>query len=220
MSITKIAMKCGFNSSTDFSRSFKSFYKISPKVYRLNGNNNIHGINKIKNAFVQKIDIEKKINLKKLEDHTLAYVRTSGLSKTHNSIKIKMAYEYLLKWASSKNLINKNTLFLGVIIDNPEVLSMEDCRFLASITVPDDAKGTGRVCVSKMSLKGEYITYIFDRTSETFNKHFFEVCNYLYGYYFPDNGFIPDDRPFIERFLEDKNQKPLLELYIPVKYNF
>lgn len=68
-----------------------------------------------------------------------------------------------------------------------------------------------------MSSKGRYLVYTFERTAPDFPMLYFDVVDYLYGYYLPENGYVPDDKPFIEMYRGGETKGAVLvDLYLPV----
>lgn len=123
----------------------------------------------------------------------------------------------MIKWSKARDLIHSDTRFIGFIPDNPETIPLSKCRYLACITVPEGTLPQGVVDVRMMSSKGRYLVYTFDKTSPAFPRLYFEVADYLYGYYLPENGYVPDNKPFIEMYRDGEVKgSVLVDLYIPV----
>lgn len=215
--ITEIAFDCGYQSSSDFSRAFKSFYSISPKMYRQSQN---HVINKDELEYIPPIKnscYDNNVSVRRFCDEMFAFIRTKGLTKKFENDNIGKAFQDIINWGQEQHLIGKQTQYYGMIIDNPEVTDMKDCRYLACITI-DKLVSTkdSRIETKVMHMEGEYVCYTIDRQRNDFVKVFYELCNYLYGRYLVDNNMLPDDRPFLERYSKSDSGNIQIELCIPI----
>jgi AraC family transcriptional regulator len=216
-SITEIAFDCGFQSSSDFTRAFKEVYSLPPNLYRKSKN---HIINKdalkytppLKNSYY-----DKNVSVRKFHNERIAFIRTKGLTKDFENDNIQNAFQELIYWGQKNNLIHKKTKYYGMIVDNPEITDMCDCRYFACITIdkPIHTKDT-QIDTKVMNIEGEYVCYLLERQRSDFVSVFFEICDYLYGRYLVDHNMLPDDRPFLERYARDDSGNILIELCIPI----
>ena len=55
----------------------------------------------------------------------------------YNLPDICQTWERLDKWAVSHFVYDKDTLRLGISMDDPLITPVEKCRYLAAITIPD-----------------------------------------------------------------------------------
>lgn len=225
--ITEISMDCGFSSPSDFARSFKAYYQISPsKFIQLKSTNTI--LHPEGDGTICPVRLEKypaltfneplDIRLRELPDLHVAYIRNTGLSKNFQSIQIEKAYHRLFQWSKAHHFITPETLFLGITLDSPEFTALEKCRYDACITVPEGIHLEGEIRTRLVSSQGEYATYRFRRQDPEFPRTFFEISSFMYGSWLPDHGFLPDDRPFLEFYLtETVTREVVMDFCIPVK---
>lgn len=227
LTVTEIALECGFSSLSDFSRSFKAFYGTTPSKFsqaRKNRGsciNDLH-VNARPELFSHKIAVDEESikNIKRtlLPDLNIAYIRCSGLSKKLENARIENAYKKLFRWGLPRAIINKETLVLGVTLDSPEVVPMNECRYDACITVPHDTQPEGEIGIRLLKSEGTYVMFTIIRNREDANTVFFNMADYIYGYWLPDNGYLPDDKPFIEFYRQDADTGNILtDFHIPIK---
>jgi AraC family transcriptional regulator len=222
MTITEIAHDCGFLSPVNFTRSFKSFYKISPTGYR-NQVQRKRPIPDINNQLTKLFNIEcnkeyeELIDTTNIDDMYIASIRNVGLSKFFYNQNIKNSFKKLYIWAKSRGLINDQTRVLGVILDNPEIIPLRRCCYLSCITVPPGIKPDGKIGIRKLLSGGKYAVCSFIRTSKGFREKFFKLTDYVYGYWMVNNGYLPDEKPFLEIYRSSKKNEVLMDFYIPIK---
>ncbi|WP_027627494.1 AraC family transcriptional regulator [Ruminiclostridium cellobioparum] len=221
--ISQIAYEFGFSGQSDFSRSFKSFFKITPSEFletrRLKNGLSWHYADFGKELFssVGKDFFEYDINICRLEDYTVAYIRNTGLSEEHKSEKIEDSFRKLYTWAAARELISPDTHVLGITLDNPEIVPLTECRHDTCITISREAEPDGNIGIRIISSAGRYAACDFDAEEPDFSKSFFKAIDYIYGCWMPQNGYFPEDRPCIERYHKNhENGHIFIELMIPI----
>ena len=164
-SIGEIAYACGFGNISLFSRTFRTYYGMTAKEYRrqekavfvqngvqyskngqLLSKNVKHNFDfegqlcsvKLKNL----IYMDTKIEIKEMPEVKVLYVRHTG---QYN--QIVKAYERLMKWAGSRELLNfPKTKTITLYHDDPSVTEINKVRQDACITVSGDVKVEGEIC--------------------------------------------------------------------------
>ncbi len=221
--ISHIAYEFGFSGQSDFSRSFKAFFKITPTAFMESKHKNkclaLPLTESAQNTSpTQRSEYEKNINIRRLDDYTVAYIRNSGLSKEHRNGEIESSFRKLYTWASVRDLINNDTVVMGVTLDNPEIVSLEECRHDTCLTLSQTAEPDGNIGIRRLNTKGRYAAFRFDSEDREFSKTFFQVINYIYGCWMPENGFFPEDKPCVELYGKDSvNGHIYIELLIPIR---
>lgn len=206
LAITDIALDCGFTTATDFARSFKAEYGMSASCFikakksKHNKPELLRRIDFIPSPEDMKQKYPQEINLEELEDSNIAYIRTTGLSRDRNNKKIEKAFGQLFKWGKARDYVNKDSGIIGITLDNPEFTPLEKCRYDACITVPDGVCADGNIGVRRLNSKGKYAVYRFSSLGQDFEKDFFKKVLSIYRWWLPDNGYLPDDKPFLELF--------------------
>lgn len=225
MTITSIAMHCGFSSSAAFAREFNTFFGMSASQFRDGGPQSLRKIREADSKIDQSLRkngkdtilassytegviqtlrrrtmmIEMNVEVKELPELHVAYVRHIGPYPG-----IAKAIEKLMKWAGPRELINfPETTLLGVYHDNPEITEESKLRSSACITVPEGTPVDGEV--GKMTIPGglfavAHVEIDPDQYGEAWDK--------LMGEWFPESGYQPDDRMCYEIYLNDPEQHP------------
>lgn len=225
MTITSIAMHCGFSSSAAFAREFKIFFGMSASQFRNGGPQSLRKIREADSKIDQPIRkdgkdtgltsvyterviqtlrrgtsmIEMNVEVKELPELHVAYIRHIG--PYH---EIPEAFKKLDRWAGPRGLINfPETKFLGVYHDNPEITEASKLRSSACITVPEDTPVEGEV--GKMTIPGGLFAVAHVEINED---QYAEAWDKLMGEWFPESGYQPDDRMCYELYLNDPKQHP------------
>jgi AraC family transcriptional regulator len=188
LSVTDIAMKCGFSSPALFSRNFKIRFGLTPQDWRKNRtavSQNFHKFD-FKDMKEQKmIPGLRTIELLKTPEKHVAFVRHmkgyySGIEKS---------YHKLYNWLSANNLITKDRRFIGISADNPFITTPDKCRYYACYTVPGQLRGSGNI--STMTIPGGlYARLEYQGARKSIEKVYF----YFYSAWLPQSGLQPDDR--------------------------
>jgi AraC family transcriptional regulator len=138
--ITNIAYSCGYKSSASFSNDFKKYYNTTPNNWRKGDYKKYQP----KNYELREKDVDfSKIEIKKLDEINIAYIRHQGYTKTIKNMWGKFIYileeEYNIK----------NPTMMAFHHSNPNITSIEDYRYIACIPNTDNkikAKGDIGLC--------------------------------------------------------------------------
>lgn len=225
MTITSIAMHCGFSSSAAFAREFKIFFGMSASQFRDGGPQSLRKIREADSKIDQSVSkngkdtilassytedviqtlrrrtrmTEMNVEVKELPELHVAYIRHIGPYPG-----IAKAIEKLMKWAGPHGLINfPETTLLGVYHDNPEITEESKLRSSACITVPESTPVDGEV--GKMTIPGGLFAVAHVEINED---QYGEAWDKLMGEWFPESGYQPDDRMCYEVYLNDPEQHP------------
>jgi len=225
MTITAIAMHCGFSSSASFAREFRTFFGMSASQFRRGGLKSLSKLRQPKSKIGKSIRkdgkddaaslnytegilqikrrrmkmIEMTVEVKELPELHVAYIRHVG---PYN--QIGGAIEKLMRWAGPRRLINfPETKLLGVYHDNPEITEESKLRSSACITVPKDTPVEGEV--GKMTIPGGLFAVAHVEINED---QYAEAWDKLMGEWFPESGYQPNDRLCYELYLNDPKTHP------------
>ena len=110
-------------------------------------------------------------------------------------------------------LSDKDSKFLVVYHDNPEITEENKLRISVCLTVPASTEVSGET--GKMTIApGKYAIARFILSGSEFQ----EAWSWVYGTWLPQSGYQPDDRPCFEMYPEEeKNGKFTVDICIPVK---
>jgi AraC family transcriptional regulator len=149
-SLTEIALACGFSSSSDFSRTFRAQYGVSPRGLDLDGfraEHRLHLLDTLPAEQRYRIagtqgaddgDDGPAVRLRPLPARRVAYVRVFA----PYSGGVPEAAARLVDWARTHGLDGGQ--WLGYQWDDPESVPLDRCRYDVGLEVPDDL-GPARV---------------------------------------------------------------------------
>lgn len=225
--VIDIALMCGFSSQSDFSRSFKAFYGISPTQYRRTREPKAVYFRDFSNGIGSELcpirtdlneELKSTIRISALPDLYVAYIRCTGLSRQLKSSRIEGAFSALFRWGMPRGYISHKTAVLGVVLDSPEMVPMEQCRYDVCMTVQENVQPDGEIGVRQILSEGKYVVFTFLRSRPDAADIFFAAADFIYGCWMPDNGYLPDDKPFLEFFRQDAGTQDVwTDFYIPIK---
>ncbi len=226
-SITEIAAICGFKDHSSFTRSFKKFYNLSPSLFRKQNSNEFSKIRQLEsnngqtypdyekyiciiNNLKNWVTMNAKIDIKEISEMNLAGITHIGMHGVEN------AFEKLIKWANSKNLLHHPEAKMGrIFYDSFKVTSPTKIRmdlFLVSNQV-FEAKGE----IHELSIrKGKCIVGRFEITPNDFEKAWTGLFVWM-----NENGYKKSvENPF-EIYHNDFRQHPenkfIVDLHIPIE---
>ena len=228
--ITDIAIKNGFSSSQAFSREFKLFFNITPSEYK---NSKIRYIESKKGKdyildfhynennsrptiyYKSLINKNMKVEIKTLPDMTLAYIRHIGPYKNNPNL-FEELFSKLCNWAGPRNLIDKDSKFLCIYYDGPEITDESKLRLDVCLNISKDIKVDNEI--GKQEIKGgEYaITRCIVKDPKDYEKYW----NELYLNWLPQSGYQPEDKPPFEMYPTEcklENGDMIVDICIPVK---
>ena len=232
MSIGEAATQVGFNDLSVFSRNFKQHFGQSPTNWRtqMSQKSNLSQINsnpeKVKEelsiyfCFYTKsikwktnMELNKSIEIKELNDMTVAYVRHIGPYKGNEEL-FRGLWGKLMTWAGPRGLMAQPDLVsLAMYHDDPNITEQMKLRTSICITVPEDTKVDGDV--GKMQVEGgQYAVARFEVQAHEFE----QAWSWMYAKWFPESGYQPDDKPCFEMYTEEpKDGVFKVDICIPVK---
>jgi AraC family transcriptional regulator len=201
-SLTAVAMACGFASSSDFSRSFKRRFGVPPSSFNVAGWRRAHGTEleamveqATAHPHVQRLPPRHnpdsfQVRIRDLPARTVAYIR---VDRSYEDDRAMKAVRRLLAWAERNGLADGQ--WLGYQWDNPEITSLEDCRYYVAVEVerftPCGEVGRYRfppMTVAEVAIRGGLDLEL-------------RALQWLYGSWLPRSGFVPDDHPSFETWL-------------------
>lgn len=234
LSITSIALECGFSSSQNFSKAFKIFFTKTPSGFReefknSNPGNIISKLGKAKNDTMHynsvkdspnmsfHLNIEENLSdfvvIKTVPDLPVVYVRQLG---EYTYDLLLPLFNSLLKWAGARKLLNESTMIFGVCWDYIAVTADQRCRYDACITIPADY-AVGKEVNRQIIKGGTYGVYRGVVKNNNFHYHW----NRFLNQWLPVSGFEPDNKPCFEvitNILQGVPQETYdLQIWLPLK---
>jgi AraC family transcriptional regulator len=201
-SLTTIALECGFSSSSDFSRSFKQRFGASPRSFDISARR--QGRRDELEAIVAQAGrlphIDRlpprhnpdsfRVKIRDLPSRTVAYIR---VDKPYQGDGVIKAVRNLVTWAEHNRLADGQ--WLGYQWDNPEITSLEDCRYYVAVEA-ERFVARGEIVrhqfppmvVAQVALRGGLDLEL-------------RALQWLYGTWLPRSGYVPDDHPCFEAWI-------------------
>ncbi len=224
LTITAVALDCGYSSSAAFAREFRRFFGMSASEFRRGGHERWRkirkaerkmytGVRKNREAEVpdgtytgdiqsnqhRRSSVKVTFEMKELPQRHVAYIRHVG---AYN--KIGEAFDTLMKWAGPRGIIDPaTTKWLAVYHDSPEITEESKLRSDACITVPEGTPVEGEV--GTMTIPGgQFAVGHFEIDGD----QYVEAWDKLIGEYLPESGYQPDDRLCYELYLNNADEHP------------
>lgn len=154
------------------------------------------------------------IAVKKLPETEVAYIRRTG-----SYFEPQDHWGRLISWASINGLYPPQESFIGISLDNPELVESKNCRHDACVTIPEgfDKKGDKEIMFKKLAA-GDYAIYPFYDTPVKLRYAYL----YMFREWLPTSEYDPDyDRHNLEfnfnNPAEDADGKCRVDLYVPVR---
>lgn len=232
ISMTEAALKCGYTSSSAFSRAFKERFGVSPTDFQadaLDKNSKfrqtyskiceadekfpLYFCNELKMERINKMNIKPiSEEIREMPDLNVAYIRQIGTYRNLDS-----TFEKLFTWAGPRGLLRfPETKVLGIYHDDPNITDEDKLRASVCITVPENTKTEGEFGTMVIP-GGKFACLKFEIPKEQFQ----DVWNYVMGKWLPESGYEPDDRMCYELYLNNYREHPekkfIFEICLPVK---
>jgi AraC family transcriptional regulator len=165
--LADIALSNGFVTTSLFNRSFKNYFRISPRSFRMLRREQRNAIlEKSKNRRLlknQKTDTDEqtdghdRICVKYCEPLRVAYVRHIG----NYDFRIGLAWARLIRWAKKNRYLNADTEMISVSNDALELTLKGRRRYDACLTVSATVVPRGRIGVMVLPA-GLYAIFLFN----------------------------------------------------------
>jgi AraC family transcriptional regulator len=201
-SLTTIALRCGFSSSSDFSRCFKRRFGVPPRSFDIRAWRQARG-DELKATVKQATKLPHidhlpprhnpdsfRVKLRDLPSRTVAYIR---VDKPYQGDGVIKAVRNLVTWAERNGLADGQ--WLGYQWDNPEITSLEDCRYYVAVEAerftPKGEVGRYRfppMTVAQIAIRGGLDLEL-------------RALRWLYGSWLPRSGYVPDHHPCFEAWI-------------------
>lgn len=227
VTVTEVALRCGYASSATFARAFKERFGVSATTWRDRGGaersksgkadrkagrtvsnaGNAAGLRRDYPEGVRKTPdrrsamakLDYSVEVRELPELTVAYIRHTG-----SFGGIGAAFERLMRWAGARGLVRfPETRMLAVYHDDPEVTDPEKLRSSACVSVPAGTPVDGQV--GSMTVPGGRFAVAHFEIQPT---QFGEAWNALMRDWLPESGYQPDDRMCYELYLNDPSRHP------------
>jgi AraC family transcriptional regulator len=186
-SLTGIALEVGFNSSSDFSRSFKAHFGVSPRKFDLAKWRATHAA-QLPQPAQSTGNFE--VRVRDLPARRVAYSR---VLRPYEPGRVRGAVLKMVDWAKSRGL--ERGQWLGYQWEEADLVPLDRCRYDIGVEVPDDVVLGDDVSEQRFpAMKVVELPMKGDVELET------RAFNWLYGVWLPRSGYSPGHQPAFEAF--------------------
>ena len=200
--LTDVALACGFNSLSDFSRSFKQRFGVPPSAFdvqtfrrerreewqaavaepgdrhrlaRLPDGENPDGFT---------------VELRRLPARRVAYVRVLDSFRPH---AVERAIERMVAWAEQRGLAGGQ--WLGWMWDDPEITAAKDCRYDVGLEVARTFASAEVGCIDFPPMLIAQIEVRGPIDLEV------RAIDWMFRTWMPASGYVPADQPSFEAWI-------------------
>ncbi|MFF5996922.1 GyrI-like domain-containing protein [Lysinibacillus sp. KU-BSD001] len=152
--------------------------------------------------------------VKELPEQEVAFIRRTG-----SYFEPQDHWQKLIHWANEHALFPPQHAFIGISLDNPDVVESNHCRHDACVTIPKDFDKEEHIDMQFKKLDGGlYALYPFYDTPEKLNLAY----KYMFEQWLPESEYDADDNRYNLEFsrnnpLEDPEGKLKVDLFVPIK---
>ncbi len=243
-SVTEIALDCGFSSSAVFARQFKDRFGMSATEWRDTGgskdcktsSNDPDAKRKLQEdaaAISVYLDsstsnlkwrvemsgtkeIKADVTVKDLPEMPAVYVRHTGPYAGDEKLFAGL-FGKLMQFAGPRGLFQPpKSQFITIYHDDPSVTDDDKLRISCCLTTDQDVEVDGDI--GKITIAGgKYGIARFEIDADQYG----QAWEAVYKGWLPESGYMPDDRPCFELYLNDPKEHPegkhIVEICVPVR---
>lgn len=197
-SLTDIALRCGFGSSSDFSRSFRAEYGVPPSAFDLATWRRERGAEFEAKAAPHRLTRLSPgenpdnfvVRIRELPPRRVAYIRVMAAYDGG----VIQAVERLVAWAKARGLGGGQ--WLGYQWEDPEIVPIEHCRYDAGVEIPDDVVVDDGISVTNFAAM---------KVAEVEIKGSIDLemraLDWLFKTWLPNSKYVPDHQPCFEAWI-------------------
>lgn len=200
MSLTEVALACGFSSSSDFSRSFRARYGVPPRRFDLQGQRG-DGRRQLVEAVwpeggrqpLQRLPPGRNpdgfvARVRAVPARRVAYLR---VFRPYEGDGVARAAQRLVAWARARGLAGGQ--WLGYQWEDPEIVPLAHCRYDVGLEIPHGVPVDGDIGVAvfppttlaEVDLAGPAELEL-------------RALDWLFTTWLPASGYVPDHQPCFE----------------------
>ncbi|MBK7405102.1 MAG: helix-turn-helix domain-containing protein [Phycisphaerales bacterium] len=200
--LTRVALECGFASSSDFSRSFKRQYGAAPSRFDLKGWRAAH-LGELEavtsrpgeSRHVARLPAREnpdgfRVRIRDVPARRVAYIR---VAEPYKADAVPAAARRLVAWAEIRGLADGQ--WLGYQWESPELVPLEQCRYHVAV---EAARFEPEGEVGRFSFPPMVVAQVEVRGGIDLE---LSALRWLYGVWLPRSGYVPDDHPCFEAWI-------------------
>jgi len=226
VSVSELSLQYGFKSNSSFTRAFKKFYGISPRLFRKSSPGKYSKISQVKSKNGQEqplferyicsmdnlnnwIEMNAKIEVKELKQLNVAYINQIGVAG------LGSAFDKLMKWARPIGLLEKpSSKMITVYHDSLKITDHDKARMSVCITLDEPTEVQGEI--SLMSIpQGRHIIGSFEIGVHEFEKAWTSMFVWM-----NEQGYKKSSADPFEIYHNNFNEHPekicIVDFYVPI----
>lgn len=205
MNLTKLAEMVGYDNPQSLSKAFKKQFGIPPKAYMDELQGRLVGY--VKSSGSRQNHLQSEICEE--EDLELVYIRIIG--KYGEDEPYETAWNKLIRFLKDKQALSKETRFIGISFDDPNITKSEYCRFYACASIKKKIVPTGEFGTIQLR-RGKYAIYTL--------KGSYSGLQELYNHISVNFDYNIRHGMAFEEYIscsEENSKEPITKVYIPIK---
>jgi AraC family transcriptional regulator len=201
VTLTEIALACGFSSSSDFSRAFRAHFGVAPRRF------DVESFRKARRETMESLtSSDDRHQVARLPagsnpDGFVAIVRACPVRhvayirvhRPYEGDHVTQAVARLMAWADARGLADGQ--WLGYQWDDPEIVALEKCRYDIGIEVPETTVAEGEVSLATFPACAVAEVEIAGSTDIELR-----ALDWLFRSWLPTSGYAPAHQPMFEAF--------------------
>ena len=227
--LTDVALACGFASSSDFSRSFRSHFGVPPRDFDIASFRRSRrealeatlapptGLHRLECLPSGENPDAFAVTLRRLAARRVAYIR---VQRPYESGHVPQAAARLLAWAEARGFADGQ--WLGYQWEDPEIVPLDKCRYDIGVEVPASTRGDGEVSVTDFPAFQIAEVEIAGPVDLELR-----ALDWLFRTWLPTSGYAPAHQPMFEAFngrpfahgmehFELRIQLPIVDASVPL----
>ncbi|QKJ23756.1 AraC family transcriptional regulator [Poseidonibacter lekithochrous] len=203
--ITEISINCGYTSHSSFIKAFKKRFHYTPSQWR-KGSYKEYTKQLLDEKDIKPLNLEATIKVN--EEIHCAYIRHKGYNKN-----IKYTWERLRAFAYELNISNFDEI--GLHHDNPSITPLEECRYVAAISIPKDIEIKNRISTFTIP---KSLCAVFKYTGKYGD--IINLIRYIHHEWIEDKGYEITTLPSYVKYIKNHfidNDEFEIEINIPIK---
>lgn len=149
-----------------------------------------------------------KIEIENIPFSRIAYIRQIGPYGQNNV----QTMEKLKKWAKTNDLLDEESIILGIAHDNPELVEPKNCRYDTCLVISIDYCINDDYISEASILGGKYAIFKLRHTTEAVQKAWLEIFPEL----FRQSHRLDETRPILERYRTKMVKDNYCEICVPI----